>query len=160
MKLTAKERFKHNLFLWFFGLTKVRMIFFCRPKIVDISDEKVVLYIPLNRQTKNHVSSMYIGSLTVGVDLVTGLTAMLSIRKSKRKITLIFKDFNATFLKRAEGSTYFTCNHVKQIESAVHEVVKSKDRVNINVPVTATVPEKFGDDVVAEFTITLSMKEL
>ena len=39
MALTFKERFKHNLFLWFFGLTKVRMILFCRPKIVDITEE-------------------------------------------------------------------------------------------------------------------------
>ena len=159
MALTFKERFKHNLFLWFFGLTKVRMILFCRPKIVDITKKKVVLYIPLNRQTRNHVKSMYIGTMTVGADLVTGLTAMLSIRRSKRKIILIFKDLNATFLKRAEGDTYFTCNIAEEIESAVHEVIRSKDRVNINVPVIATVPDKFGEESVAEFTITLSMKE-
>ena len=102
---------------------------------------------------------MYIGTMTVGADLVTGLTAMLSIRKSKRKIILIFKDLNATFLKRAEGDTYFTCNHVKEIESAVDKVIASKDRFNINVPVAATVPDKFGEEVVAEFNITLSMKE-
>ena len=159
MALTFKERFMHNLFLWCFGLTKVRMILFCRPKIVDISDEKVVIYIPLNRQTRNHVKSMYIGTMTVGADLVTGLTAMLSIRRSKRKIVLIFKDLNATFLKRAEGDTYFTCNHVKDIDSAVRKVISSKERVNLNVPVTATVPDKFGEELVAEFTITLSMKE-
>ena len=159
MALTFKERFKHNLFLWFFGLTKVRMILFCRPKIVDITDEKVVLYIPLNRQTRNHIKSMYIGTMTVGADLVTGLTAMLSIRRSKRKIILIFKDLNATFLKRAEGDTYFTCNDVKKIESAVRKVIASKDRVNINIPIIATVPEKFGKEPVAEFSITLSMKE-
>ena len=159
MALTFKERFKHNLFLWFFGLTKVRMILFCRPKIVDIADEKVVLYIPLNKQTRNHIKSMYIGTMTVGADLVTGLTAMLSIRRSKRKIILIFKDLNATFLKRAEGDTYFTCNDVKKIESAVRKVIASKDRVNINIPIIATVPEKCGTEPVAEFNITLSMKE-
>ena len=102
---------------------------------------------------------MYIGTMTVGADLVTGLTAMLSIRRSKRKIILIFKDLNATFLKRAEGDTYFTCQSVEEIESAVHEVISSKERVNINVPVIATVPDKFGEESVAEFTITLSMKE-
>ena len=159
MALTFKERFKHNLFLWVFGLTKVRMILFCRPKIVDITDEKVVRYIPLNRQTRNHIKSMYIGTMTVGADLVTGLTAMLSIRRSKRKIILIFKDLNATFLKRAEGDTYFTCNDVKKIESAVRKVIVSKDRVNINIPIIATVPEKSGTEPVAEFNITLSMKE-
>ena len=89
MALTFKERFKHNLFIWFFGLTKVRLILFCRPKIVDINDDEVILCIPLNRQTRNHVNSMYIGAMTVGADLVTGITAMLNIRESKRNIVLM-----------------------------------------------------------------------
>jgi hypothetical protein len=62
-------------------------------------------------------------------------------------------------LKRAEGDTFFTCNSVKEIESAVREVIASNDRVNINVPIVATVPDKFGEEPVAELTITLSMKE-
>jgi len=159
MALTFKERFKHNLFIWFFGITKVRLILFCRPKIVDINDDEVILCIPLNRQTRNHVNSMYIGVMTVGADLVTGITAMLNIRKSKRNIVLIFKDINATFLKRAEGNTYFICKYKKEIDQAVKEVIISKDRVNLEVPVIATVPEKLGNEPVAEFKITLSMKE-
>ena len=159
MALTFKERFKHNLFLWFFGLTKVRMILFCRPKIVDRTDEKVVLYIPLNRQTRNHIKSMYIGTMTVGADLVTGLTAMLSIRRSKRKIILIFKDLNATFLKRAEGDVHYICREAKAISAAVEETINTGERVNIAVPVIATVPDSFGEEPVATFTITLSMKE-
>ena len=159
MALTFKERFKHNLFIWFFGLTKVRLILFCRPKIVDINDDEVILCIPLNRKTRNHVNSMYIGVMTVGADLVTGITAMLNIRKSKRNIVLIFKDINATFFKRAEGNTHFICKNKKEIEQAVQEVITSKDRVNLEVPVIATVPEKLGNEPVAEFRITLSMKE-
>ena len=159
MALTFKQRFKHNLFIWFFGLTKVRLILFCRPKIVDINDDEVILCIPLNRQTRNHVNSMYIGAMTVGADLVTGITAMLNIRKSKRNIVLIFKDINANFFKRAEGNTHFICKYKKEIEQAVQKVITSKDRVNLEVPVIATVPEKLGNEPVAEFKITLSMKE-
>ena len=157
MALTFKQRFKHNLFIWFFGLTKVRLILFCRPKIVDINDNEVILCIPLNRQTRNHVNSMYIGAMTVGADLVTGITAMLNIRKSKRNIVLIFKDINAKFFKRAEGNTHFICNYKKEIEQAVQKVITSKDRVNLEVPVIATVPEKLGNEPVAEFKITLSL---
>ena len=36
---------------------------------------------------------MYIGAMTVGVDFVTGLTAMTSIKKSK-EYSIIFKDLN------------------------------------------------------------------
>ena len=135
------------------------MIGYCRPRVVNVSDTEVILSIPLNRRTRNHVGSMYIGAMTVGVDFVTGLTAMTSIKKSKKNIVLIFKDLKSSFIKRAEGETFFTCNHTKEIEAAVKKVVDSKQRVNIEVPIIATVPEKFGDEPVAEFTITLSMKE-
>ena len=135
------------------------MIGYCRPRVVNVSDTEVVLSIPLNRRTRNHVGSMYIGAMTVGVDFVTGLTAMISIKKSKKNIVLIFKDLKSSFIKRAEGETFFTCNHTKEIKAAVKKVVDSKQRVNIEVPIIATVPEKFGDEPVADFTITLSMKE-
>ena len=135
------------------------MIGYCRPRVINVSDTEVVLSIPLNRRTRNHVGSMYIGAMTVGVDFVTGLTAMTSIKKSKKNIVLIFKDLKSSFIKRAEGETFFTCNHTKEIEAAVKKVVDSKQRVNIEVPIIATVPEKFGDEPVADFTITLSMKE-
>lgn len=135
------------------------MIGYCRPRVINVSDTEVVLSIPLNRRTRNHVGSMYIGAMTVGVDFVTGLTAMTSIKKSKKNIVLIFKDLKSSFIKRAEGETFFTCNHTKEIKAAVKKVVDSKQRVNIEVPIIATVPEKFGDEPVAEFIITLSMKE-
>ena len=135
------------------------MIGYCRPRVINVSDNEVVLSIPLNRKTRNHVGSMYIGAMTVGVDFVTGLTAMISIKKSKKNIVLIFKDLKSSFIKRAEGETFFTCNHTKEIKAAVKKVVDSKQRVNIEVPIIATVPEKFGDEPVAEFIITLSMKE-
>jgi|TARA_B100000929_G_scaffold117252_1_gene92945 hypothetical protein len=102
---------------------------------------------------------MYIGVMTVGVDLVTGFTAMLKIRESKRNVILIFKDMKANFLKRAEGDVHYICNEGKKIAQAVDQTLKTGERVNLLVPVTATVPEKFGDEPIAEFTITLSLKE-
>ena len=159
MALSFKDRFKYNLYLWYFGLTKVRLINYCHPQIVDVSEKGVTLLIPLNRRTRTHVKSMYIGVMTVGVDLVTGFTAMLKIRESKRNVILIFKDMKANFLKRAEGDVHYICNEGKKIAQAVDETLKTGERVNLLVPVTATVPEKFGDEPVAEFSITLSHKE-
>ena len=65
----------------------------------------------------------------------------------------------ANFLKRAEGDVHYICNESKKIAQAVDETLKTGERVNLLVPVTATVPEKFGDEPVAEFSITLSLKE-
>ena len=159
MSLSLKERFKYNFYLWYFGLTQVRLIHYCRPKIVDVNKEGVTLFMPLDRRTRNHVRSMYIGAMVVGVDMVTGFTALLKIRESKRNVILIFKDLKANFLKRAEGNIHYICSEGKAIAAAVEETIRTGERVNLPVPVIATVPDKFGDEPVAEFIITLSMKE-
>ena len=159
MALSIKERFKYNFYLWYFGLTQVRLIHYCRPKIVDVNAEGVTLFMPLDRRTRNHVRSMYIGAMVVGVDMVTGFTALLKIRESKRNVILIFKDLKANFLKRAEGDIHYICSEGKAIAAAVEETIRTGDRVNLPVPVIATVPDKFGGEPVAEFIITLSMKE-
>ena len=100
MALTIAERFKYNLYLWYFSWTKVRLIHYCRPQIYDITKEGVDLFMPLDRRTRNHVNSMYIGAMVVGVDMVTGFTAMLRIRESKRNVILIFKDLKRVFDKQ------------------------------------------------------------
>ena len=104
MSLSLKERFSYNFFLWLFGLTKVRMINFVSPRIVDIDDTKAVINVPLNIKTRNHVKSLYIGSMVVGVDLVVGFSAYLQTKKKidemKRPIciknpkTLLHPDIN------------------------------------------------------------------
>ena len=48
MPLSLKERFNYNLYLWLFGLTKVRMINFVSPRIVDIDDTKAVINVHIN----------------------------------------------------------------------------------------------------------------
>ena len=159
MALTMTERLKYNLYLWYFSLTQVRLIHYCRPKIHDITEDGVTLFMPLDRRTRNHVKSMYIGAMVVGVDMVAGFTAMLKIRKSKRNVILIFKDLNAEFFKRAEGDAHYICKEGQAIEAAVEETLRTGERVNLPVPVIATVPDKFGDEPVAKFSITLSMKE-
>ena len=159
MALTMTERLKYNLYLWYFSLTQVRLIHYCRPKIHDITEDGVTLFMPLDRRTRNHVKSMYIGAMVVGVDMVAGFTAMLKIRKSKRNVILIFKDLNAEFFKRAEGDVHYICKEGQAIEAAVEETLRTGERVNLPVPVIATVPDKFGDEPVAKFSITLSMKE-
>ena len=87
------ELTKSNLYLQYFGLTKIPLLWFCRPKIIRITSETVEIKIPLMRRTKNHLNSMYFGALSVGADITGGFLAMMCIQKSKHKVALIFKDF-------------------------------------------------------------------
>ena len=53
---------------------------------------------------------MYFGVLSVGADVTGGFLAMKYIKSSKSRMSLIFKDFHADFLKRAEGHVHFKCD--------------------------------------------------
>lgn len=152
------QKFKMTMFIRFFGLTKVPMILYCRPKVIHIDSDSVTVKIPLLRRTKNHVGSMYLGALSVGADITSAMLALDVIKNSKNKIIPIFKDFHADFLKRAEGDVYFKCNDGIKIKELISKVVSTGNRHSISVNVIAYVPEKNGDDPVANFTLTLSLK--
>ena len=102
---------------------------------------------------------MYFGALCIGADAAGGFIAARALQKVKNgKGSLIFKDFQAKFLKRPEGRTLFTCKDGLAIKEAVIRAEESLERVEIPVTIIATVPEKSGDEPVAEFVLTLSLK--
>ena len=147
-----------NIFVKVLAFTKIPLMFFCRPKIIKINDEQVIVKIPFKRRVKNHVNSMYFGALAVGADLSGAYLAFHHINKTDKKNKLIFKDFHADFLKRAEGDVHFICNDGNKIKSLIEEVLSTGERCNTTVDVNAFVPSKFKDDPVAKFILTLSLK--
>lgn len=152
-------RFKETLYLRGFGLTQVFLIFVTRPSVVELEDDHCVIKIPLNRITRNHLGSMYFGSLCIGADVAGGIIAMRGIEKKGAKVSLVFKDFKANFLKRPEGDVHFTCRDGEAIQALVEKTVQSGVRENMTVRITATVPSESGDEPVAEFELTLSLKK-
>jgi acyl-coenzyme A thioesterase PaaI-like protein len=139
-------------------MLKVPLISYVKPSVVTIDDEKIVVKISFRRRNRNHLNSIYFGALCVGADCTGGLLAMKYIEERPERISLVFKDFQADFLKRAEDDTYFTCEQGPEIRALVDLVSRSEDRQEMAVNVTATVPAKFDEEPVAKFTMTLSLK--
>ncbi len=149
---------KNTIFLRLFGLAKIPMLFACSPEVVKMSPEETIVKIPLNFMTRNHLGCMYFGVLAMGADCAGGLMAMSLIRQSKNKASLLFKDFKADFLRRAEGDVHFTCKDGKKIAAQVKEAIRKKTRVNRTLKIIATTPSVSGDEPVAKFDLTLSLK--
>ena len=147
-----------TLYIRLFGLFKVPMIFYCKPKVVSIDKDSVTVKIPLRRRTKNHVGSMYLGALSVGADITSALLALELIKSSDKKIIPIFKDFKANYFKRAEGDVHFVCKEGKKISVMVEDTLKSGKRINEKIIVNAYVPKYNINEPVATFILTLSLK--
>jgi len=159
LEKTLPKKLNNTLLIRLFGLAKVPMIFWLRPTAEELSEEKCVIKIPLNRRSKNHLSSMYFGTLCAGADIAGGFLLMNLVKKQKTKFSFVFKDFKANFLKRAEGDTFFTCTDGDKVKKLFDRALQSGERENELVKVTATVPSKLGNEPVAEFELTLSIKK-
>ena len=153
------QKLKMTLFIRYFGLMKVPMIFYCKPSVIEISSKSVTLKIPFIRRNRNHLGSMYLGALCVGADITSALLSLSIIKESGRKILPIFKDFKADYYKRAEGDVHFVCNQGDEIQNMIQKVIQNKVRINKKIDVLAYVPSKLNEEVVAKFSLTLSLKE-
>ena len=145
--------------LWLFGIFKIPLIGYVNPKLIELTDERMVVKIKLRRRTRNHLGSMYFGALSIGADLAGAFQAFAIAEKRGRKISLAFKDFKADFLKRPETDVYFISEAGLQIERMVDETIQTKERVTEGIRIDAVVnyPEK--PEVVAQFVLGLSVKD-
>ena len=149
---------KANLKFKLVGLFKIRMLGFVNAKLVEYTDEKTVVKIPLNRKTRNHLGSVYFGALAVGADVTGAWIAFDYLDRTKKNVSIVFKDLQAEFLKRADGDVHFTCLDGPDVLASFKQTILDGERKNIPLTVTATVPSKYGEEPVATFVMTLSMR--
>jgi len=148
-----------QLFLNFFGLTKVPLIFYVRPKVISINEKRVVIKIPFRRRTKNHLNSMYFGALCIGSDIAGGMIAMYIMNTRKLKLSLAFKDLKVDFIKRPESDVYFTCEDGDKINAMIRKSLETGERINEPVTIKATISPEPNTEVYAQFVLTLSLKD-
>ena len=149
---------KANRLLFLFGLVKIPLIRFVRPRIIEFDEEYITIRVPLRRRNKNHLKSMYFGAFAVGADLAAGFLAFWLFKERKLKASFAFKSFKSDFLRRAMHDVYFECRATKEILKAVNEAQESKERVNKMVRVNAYCYENGEKVKVAEMEIEASIK--
>ncbi|HET7705670.1 MAG TPA: DUF4442 domain-containing protein [Thermoanaerobaculia bacterium] len=143
--------------LW--SLQNVFLLWFVKPSVLEINDRGCVIKIPLTWRTRRRdIHAMYLGVLCMGADVASGLPAFDLVRRKKVRVSFIFKDIRAEFLKRAEGDVHFTNTDGPLIQSLIDRALASGEREEATVRVVATVPKKLGDEPVAKFELTLSIK--
>ena len=156
---TALQRFKQTLGLRLFGWLKIPLLASVRPTVVELSDTRCVVRVPLRRWTRNHLGSMYFGALAIGADCAGGLLAMDQIKRSGGQVSLVFRSFQATFLKRPESHVYFICEDGEAIRDQVRRTLTSEERITEPMTIRAAVRLADGTfESVAELTLELSLK--
>lgn len=145
-------------FLWSFGHFKVPLIGHLRSKLISFDETKVVIKIPLRRRSKNHLNSMYFGALAVGADLAGGLHSFYYADKSKLNTSIVFKSFQAQFLRRPESDVYFVCEMGLEVAAMLEESKKTGERINKPLIIKAYTHYPEQPVEVASFILELSIK--
>jgi len=152
------DQFKATAFLRLFSFFKIPLLGWVRPTVIDFDDQRTVLEIKLGRRTKNHLGVMYFGALAMGAEAAVAVRAVQEIQKSGQRVDFLFKDFEAKFLKRAEGDVHFICDEGEQVRDVINATIRSRQRETKTFRSYAIVPSKSRDEIIGEFKVTLSAK--
>jgi acyl-coenzyme A thioesterase PaaI-like protein len=154
-----KTDWKSTLSLWAFTAWKIPLIFKVRPRVVKLDDQRIKLIIPYKRLNKNHVNSLYFGSLAVGADISVGLLALARAKALKENVVLLFKDFKTDFLRQIRGDALFICEEASEIDDLIKQVKETGQRQNKTISGYVTVPSNDPEEKVMTFELTLSLKK-
>ncbi|HEY6136589.1 MAG TPA: DUF4442 domain-containing protein [Thermoanaerobaculia bacterium] len=150
---------KETLAVRAWALRNVFLLYLVKPSILEVNENRCEIRIPLNWRTRRRdIGAMYLGTLCMGADVASGLIAFHLMRTRRLRVSFIFKDLRAEFLKRAEGDVHFACEEGANIVALVDRAMQSGERQETTVNVIARVPKKLGDEPVARFAMTLSVK--
>lgn len=150
---------KARRMMWLFSVFKVPMIGYVKPKLISIDAEKAVFKIKLRRRTRNHLKSMYFGSLAIGADLAGGFHAFYLSDRMNKKIALVFKNFEAEFIKRPDSDVYFVSESGNLVQEMIDQTIATKERVTQSISVDAYTNYFTNPEKVAEFKLGLSLKD-
>jgi hypothetical protein len=85
--------------------------------------------------------------------------AMSKAESRGEKISLAFKAVQGEFLKRPEADVVFMCEDGALIDNMLDRAIETGERINESVTINALCPSLHGEEVMARFVLTLSVKQ-
>jgi hypothetical protein len=152
------KNLKMTAFIHLYGLLKIPLVLFVSPRVVESTESKFVLKLPLKRKNKNHLGSMYFGALGIGAELSIAAAAVIAISEAKQKIDFVFKDYTAEYLKRGDGDVHFIFEDVAAVKALIEESKTNPNRIERKFKGHAIVPSKSTTDSIMNYELTLSVK--
>ncbi len=149
---------KANWGLRLFAWRYIPLIGFCKPTIIRMDNSTLEVTMPHSWRTKNHLGSIYFGALAIGADLAGAFLVFSKAKARGVNANFAFKDVTGHFLKRPEATVHFTSHDGAVIDAMIEESLASGARINKPVSVIVTCPSLHGDEPMATFTLTLSVK--
>ena len=150
------KRYNNRLLVKTISIFKLPMAFLAGLKIVHIDEEVCRVSTRLTFLTKNPFRSTYFAVLSMAAELSTGLYALLFTTGIQPSVAVIINGLNARFLKKATGTTIFTCREGEKLRQAV---VQARETGEPAATTVKSIGKNEAGETVAEFEFTWSFKQ-
>ena len=138
-----------------FLFRKLPAAFFSGIKVVHMEDDSCSVSVPFKWFTQNPFRSIYFACLSMAAEMSTGILAMSAVYGQTRKVSMLVVGIEATFYKKAKGTTTFTCKDGIMIKNAIQEALYDDTPQTVKANSSGFVPD---NELVADFWITWSFK--
>lgn len=145
----------HPLKFPLFLFTKIPSAFFSGVRIREINLERCTVAVPYKWFSQNPFRSTYFACLSMAAELSTGALVMAHTYRSRPSISTLVTRMEASFHKKATGTTLFVCGDGMQIREAIEAAVRSGQAGTITALSTG---RNENGELVAEFRIAWSFK--
>lgn len=160
VQLNAKaEKLRKNFLSYFlfniYLFVKLPAAFFCGLNIRKMDAESCEVTLPFGWRSQNPFQSIYFAAQAMAAEMSTGVLAMLAIENCNANMGMLVVNIEATFTKKADKLTTFTCNEGAKIFDAIDEAIRTGEKVPVTIESVGTMPD---GTVVSRFLVTWSFK--
>ncbi len=139
----------------FFSVKNLAAAVWAGLKIQQFDKDSCVVRTKLSWFNQNPFRSMYFAVEAMAAEMSSGMLAYAQVHKRKPAVSMLVEKVEATFVKKATGTIYFTCEDGAAMEAAVDETVRTGEGVKL---LSKSVGKNEDGVTVAEFTFTWSFK--
>jgi hypothetical protein len=152
-KLAA--RLKNPFLLRGFLLAKLPLALVAGLRVRELDSECCAVTVPYGWRTTNPFRSTYFAALGMAAEMSTGALAMMATELASQPVALLIVNLEASFEKKAQALTTFTCEDGAKAFAAVAETVHTGLPVTARMETVGRSPDRL---VVARFAFTWSFR--
>jgi hypothetical protein len=152
-KLAA--RLKNPFLFRGFMLAKLPLALFAGLRVRELDAGRCVVTVPYGWRTTNPFRSTYFAALSMAAELSTGALAMMATELAGQPVALLIVNLEASFEKKAQALTAFTCEEGAKAFAAVAETVRNGEPATARMETVGRSPD---GTIVARFAFTWSFK--
>ena len=151
-----RRRMLSPLTMRLFMLFKLPLGLFAGLRVSSLDPERCTTTVPYGWRSTNPFRSTYFAAQSMAAELSTGAIAMLAVESAPSSTALLITGLEASFTKKADRKTTFTCEDGGAIFDAVRRTQESGEAAVVRAETVGRMPD--GTEV-SRFVFTWSFKK-